>query len=79
MFCHINDLFLDRNKKTEKRDLQWPAFCSHNPYQKWQRLLFKAVVIILFEYFGIFINFSATLLCIIVPKAPKILIFPMHQ
>ena len=60
--------------------MQYMAFCSHNPYQNYQQLLFQADLIIVSKYFVILINFTDSLQCVIAPKIPKIyLSFPIRQ
>ena len=64
--------------------MQYMAFCSHNPYQNYQQLLFQADLIIVSKYQAIalviLMNFTDSLLCVIAPKIPKIyLSFPIRQ
>ena len=65
--------------------MQYMAFCSHNPYQNYQQLLFQADLIIVSKYqsimcFVILINFTDSLQCVIAPNIPKIyLSFPIRQ
>ena len=65
--------FIFRQKTDWKREMQYMAFCSHNPYQNYQQLLFQADLIIV--SFVILINFTDSLLCVIAPKVLKIFIF----
>ena len=63
--------------------MQYMAFCSHNPYQNYQQLLFQADLIIVSKYQAIalviLMNFTDSLLCVIAQKYLKYLSFPIRQ